>query len=522
MEKDLKREGLIPGLTTVPETIEAKVAVGSAWSLASVGVTLIASLAATPFVLRGLGPEAYGVYSIVQVMIGYLAVADIGMGDASTRFAAASFARGERQEEASAIWTSLVIEAIVALPLVAAVILFAKPIVVHALRLPPDLQQAAAAALSVAALGFLAKNAATVFNTPQMVRLRFRSVALINTVCGVLQIGLVPLVIWLGGGLVGAVVVVASANALNLILHFQRARVLLPELARPAPRRVLARPMLRFGVALVVSAFVITLLTQTEKLFLARFDSARAVAYYAVAFTLATIVAIIPRAVKGALFPAFSQLEGSAVDRLYGQAIRHLSLVVAPIAVAMCLIAEPFLRIWAGAEYARHSLWPFYVLLAGNAVGALAHVPTVLLKGQGRADVIARIQLLEVIPFLVTAALFTRWWGAIGAAAAWSLRMILDTGLLFRAASGYAHASISPSPRERVGIATAGALLGAPLLLFVIPNLSIPIRVAAAVTTLVAYCAVAWTSVLTIGERNRLLALVETTWRRPANNRIGV
>ena len=188
----------------------------------------------------------------------------------------------------------------------------------------------------------------------------------------------------------------------------------------------------------------------------------------------------------------------------------------------MCLIAEPFLRIWAGAEYARHSLWPFYVLLAGNAVGALAHVPTVLLKGQGRADVIARIQLLEVIPFLVTAALFTRWWGAIGAAAAWSLRMILDTGLLFRAASGYAHASISPSPRERVGIATAGALLGAPLLLFVIPNLSIPIRVAAAVTTLVAYCAVAWTSVLTIGERNRLLALVETTWRRPANNRIGV
>ena len=513
----------ITGAATVPESIETKVAVGSVWSLASVGVTLVASLIATPFVLRGLGPEAYGVYAIVQVMIGYLAVADIGMGDASTRFAAAAFARGERHEEASALWTSLVIEAIVALPLVLVVGLFAKPIVVHAFRLPSYLENAAAAALAIAALGFLAKNAATVFNTPQMVRLRFRSVAVINTVCGVLQIGLVPVVIWMGGGLVSAVVVIAAANTLNLLLHLQQARVLLPEVTHPAPRRDLFRPMLRFGIALVVSAFVITLLTQTEKLFLARFDSARAVAYYAVAYTLATIVAIIPRAVKGALFPAFSQLEGSAVDRLYARAVRSLSLVIAPVAVVMCLIAEPFLRIWAGAEYARYSLWPFYVLLAGNAVGALAHVPTVLLKGLGRADVIARLQILEIVPFLVSAALFTRWWGALGAAAAWSLRMILDTALLFRVASRYAHISIDTSPRERIGIASAAALLGAPLLLLALPDPSIPVRVAVAVMTLIAYCAVAWRSLLTIGELSRLIEMAEALmWRRPANNRLGV
>jgi O-antigen/teichoic acid export membrane protein len=514
---------LATGDASIPDKIEEKVALGSMWSLASVGVTLLASLIATPFVLRGLGPEAYGVYAIVQVMIGYLAVADIGMGDASTRFAAGAFARGERQGEASALWTSLVIEAIVALPLVAIVVVFAKPIVVHGLKLPAYLQNAAAAALAVAAIGFLAKNAATVFNTPQMVRLRFHSVAVINSVTGVLQIALVPVVIWMGGGLVSAVVVIAAGNTLNLLLHFQQARVLLPEVIHPTPRRELFKPMLRFGIALVVSAFVITLLTQTEKLFLARFDSARAVAYYAVAYTLATIVAIIPRAVKGALFPAFSQLEGEAVDRLYARAVRSLSLVIAPIAVAMCLIAEPFLRLWAGAEYARYSLWPFYILLAGNVVGALAHIPTVLLKGLGRADVIARLQLLEIVPFLVSAALFTHWWGALGAATAWSLRMIFDTALLFRVASRYAHISISPSPRERIGIASAVALLSASLLLFALPDPSIPTRVAVAVATLIAYCAVAWRSLLTIGERSRLIAMAEALmWRRPANNRLGV
>jgi hypothetical protein len=168
-------------------------------------------------------------------------------------------------------------------------------------------------------------------------------------------------------------------------------------------------------------------------------------------------------------------------------------------------------------------LWPFYVLLAGNAVGALGHVPTVLLKGLGRADVIARLQILEIVPFLVSAALFTHWWGPIGAAAAWSLRMILDTALLFRVASRYSHLSINPSAREKIGIASAGALLGVPLLLFVLPDPPIPIRVAVAVMTLIAYCAVAWRSILTSGERSRLITIVETfMWRRAANNGLGV
>src|SRR5439155_23436934 len=114
--------------------------------------------------------------------------------------------------------------------------------------------------------------------------------------------------------------------------------------------------------------------------------------------------------------------------------------------------------------YAPSSMLPFFWLRAGNAVGALAHVQTVLLKGLGRADVIARLQILEIVPFLVSAALFTRWWDALGAAAAWSFRMNLDTALLFRVASRYAHIYIDTSPRERIGIASAAALLGAPLL----------------------------------------------------------
>src|SRR5438270_5493921 len=64
---------------------------GSLWTLGGQGVTILAAFVATPFVIRLLGAEQYGVLSLINVMIGYLAFADMGMGMASTRFGGEAF-----------------------------------------------------------------------------------------------------------------------------------------------------------------------------------------------------------------------------------------------------------------------------------------------------------------------------------------------------------------------------------------------------------------------------------------------
>src|SRR2546430_550163 len=65
-----------PGLTT-------RVVHSSFLNLGGQGVTMVATLVATPFVIRLLGPASYGVLALIHVLIGYLSVADLGMGTAS-------------------------------------------------------------------------------------------------------------------------------------------------------------------------------------------------------------------------------------------------------------------------------------------------------------------------------------------------------------------------------------------------------------------------------------------------------
>jgi hypothetical protein len=76
----------LPLAAQQPAGMTRRVVGGSLWSAGGQGVTLLASLVATPFVLRLLGAEGYGVLALINVLIGYLAFTGIGVGAASTGF----------------------------------------------------------------------------------------------------------------------------------------------------------------------------------------------------------------------------------------------------------------------------------------------------------------------------------------------------------------------------------------------------------------------------------------------------
>src|SRR5437588_5759254 len=123
--------------------LTSRVVHGSFLHLGGQLITMVATFIATPFTIRLLGPASYGVLAFVHVLIGYLAVADMGMGMASTRFGSVAHARGDADGEAAAIWSSLVLAIIPAAPIALALALGARLLVEHALRLPPYLQPAA-------------------------------------------------------------------------------------------------------------------------------------------------------------------------------------------------------------------------------------------------------------------------------------------------------------------------------------------------------------------------------------------
>ncbi len=70
----------------------------------------LAGLTATPFLIRGLGLEAFGIFSLALVVLGYLGLFDLGLGAATTKYVAESMATGDRQRLTSLVWTSMAVQ----------------------------------------------------------------------------------------------------------------------------------------------------------------------------------------------------------------------------------------------------------------------------------------------------------------------------------------------------------------------------------------------------------------------------
>ena len=499
---------LVPGTAG----LTSKVVRGSLWTLTGQGLAVSASLISTPFVIRLLGAESYGLLALVSLVIGYLAFSDLGMGLASTRFGSEAYARGEPLGESKIIWTSLLIAVVPALIMVLMLNVAALPLVRYILRVPSYLDQTAILALRIASIGFFAKIVSSVLNTSLIVRLRMDLVTTINTSTFLIQAVLVPLVLFAGGGLLSAISVVTAVSISVAVLFALSSIWFLPSMLRPRVDTRLIKPLLSFGGAAVLSLIAVLVLVNGEKILLTRYASVTTLAYYSVAFTLAMVLTQVPGALTQSLLPAFSGLQAVSNDgslrQLYIRALRGTLLWVAPATVLMCVIARPFLTIWAGPDFGRESTVPFYILSAGLVVNIMAFVPYTLLISLGRTGLIAKIHYIEVVPYLILAALLTRSFGAIGAAAAWSFRAAVTSTVFFMIARRFAGLRIPLLPITPWAFLISISALVLPVLILGVVSHSQVLRISVALGSLAAYAILVWSKVLIAEERAWVLALV--------------
>src|SRR3954447_738706 len=346
----------IPDVETAAATgadpsMRGAVARGALWALGGQGAVLIATLIATPFLIRLLGASQYGLWALLQSALLILTLGDFGMGVTSTRFASERHAHNDSRGEVAVVFTAIAISAAFTGIAALAVIAAAPLIVDQVLHLHGSLRDDGLTALRLVCVAAVAYGVAGTISTPQQVRLRWGSLTVATTGPRVLQIALAPLVLVItNGGVVSlavlATVVAALAAGLNgaVAFHFQ------PRLRRPRISREAAGALLRFGGGLTLAALAYIPLSTAERFLLAHFHSTTEVAYYAAAATLGALLLTIPHSLSQVLLPALARLTsaGRTEDhrRLYDQSLKGLFLVTVPAALGLAFVARPFLNLW--------------------------------------------------------------------------------------------------------------------------------------------------------------------------------
>jgi O-antigen/teichoic acid export membrane protein len=434
------------------------------------------------------------------------------MATASTKFAAERYAQRDADGEATTVWTALVTTTVFTSAIAAAAGIAAPVLMSHVLRVHGHLFSLGVLTFRLVCIATVAYAVSNIVNTPQQVRLRWRTVTLGTSGPLVVQIAATPLALAAtAGGIAVAGVLLVAACAASAALNFIAAARLQPRLLRPRFAIRTLRPMLKYGGALALAGFASIPLVTAERLFLAHFHSPAAVADYAVAASLGSLLAVIPAAVAQPLFSALTRLlsQGRRDEHrsLYDQTLKGAFLLVSPAAFVIAFLAQPFLTLWAGPRYGVHSVVPLYLILVGFWFTTIAYVPLTQLLASGATSTVLVVHAAELAPYLGFAAAMTAAAGPIGAAAAWSFRSVVDGVVWFAVARRRYHLPWRPTPtrglRSLVGLSSLGLALSALSLL----TSSLPTRVGWSVIVLLLYTFITWRAILSPHERLGLVTL---------------
>jgi O-antigen/teichoic acid export membrane protein len=254
---------------------------------------------------------------------------------------------------------------------------------------------------------------------------RYDVTARLSTLKMSLQIAVVGAVLALGGGLTA----VFAGLALTLVVScwlVRRAAVRVygpPTGEVPAGARV---EMRRYLVAVSTVAVLDAIVwDRSEVFFLGLWGDARDIAFYSLAFGLATRAMIVPEIAAGALLPAFAALHGvgrrADFEDVYRTALRYVALAGALVTALVAALAPGIVVLLYGEPYR-----PAAGLLTALVGIALVSLPAV---GDRRSAVAAT--LVAAVLNLALAAWLVRAHGTAGAVVANAAGQLLATAWVF-------------------------------------------------------------------------------------------
>jgi O-antigen/teichoic acid export membrane protein len=403
----------------------------------SVGLAapVMLALLCIPPLIKGLGMPAFGLLTLVWVVLGYFSIFDLGIGRALTLAVSSKRATGDTANIRPLVKAGLGLTLLLGAA-GGGLLALAAP---HLARLmsPADatlMAEAQSALYAVAAVLPFVTTTAALRGVLEAYD-RFDITSAIRLGMGFITYGGPLLVLQFTPGLVPVVVFLACGRGVTWLIHLVYVRRVVPVVQGASQRITVAelRPLLVSGGWMTVSNIVSPLMSYLDRFVVAYIVGAGLTAYYTTPYEAISRLTMIPEAVLGVLFPALGAAMATDRERakqLYGQSLRVLLAVMVPVATALVAFAHPLLSAWIDADFARQSFLAMQWLAVGVSVNCVARVTFTVIQSQNRADVTAKLHLIELPCFLLLLFWLTHSLGIAGAAMAWCIRACVDFAML--------------------------------------------------------------------------------------------
>ncbi len=396
---------------------------------------MLVGVATIPFIIRGLGPNGYGILSIAFVILGYFSMFDLGLSRATVKFVALNLNPDKMHKVPELVWTSLGL--LVALGLVggAAAAAFVPLAATGLLKMPPSFVGDAKASLFLlcASMPVILGNDALrgVLEATQ----RFDLVNLVKVPGSICFYLLAALAIPLGIKVPGIVIILISVRFITACVYLVMCCRAIPGLVTGFRfSREAVRPLASFGGWIMISNVTGPILGNLERFLIASVLSVGALAYYSAPCDLVGKIIIFPASIAPTLFPYFSYHSGgskSEVSAVSSRSIKYLLLLMTPLTAVFVFFARDILKMLLGPQFADQSTAVMQLISMMFFLNAFAYIPYTSVQALGRPDLKAILDLVSLPAYAVSCWFLLHHMGITGAALSRLLVTILDTAGLY-------------------------------------------------------------------------------------------
>lgn len=431
-----------------------RVAGNAAWNVGGQLVSLGVGLLALPLLLHELGAARLGVFTLALGLIGFSGLFDLGLGRALTQTVSSALGQGRSPTQVAAlVWRVIGMLAWFGVFWLVALWLAAPFIVDKVFSLA-----GAIASETVFGVRMLALSTPFVLSAVGAMGAleglqQFRLLSLWRMPMSVLQFGLPVATAFVVPDVGWVIAALAATRVVWMILWLSQLQRLLPRMAGVTASREDLRHALHFGGWLSVSNIIGPLMVYADRFYLASVFPPATVAYYTVPFDTAYRATSLPQTAVNAMFPALaeSQSRQETSARLLAHSIRAVVVLMLPATLLIAVFANPLLVLWLNTSFAGSATPVLQLLLIGVFLNSAAYLPYALLQAHGRADLTAKLHLLELPVFVMLLVAGVHLFGIAGAALAWALRVMLDTTLLY-ATAWWVHSPLRAVLARGVGL----------------------------------------------------------------------
>jgi len=390
---------------------------GWAWP---VGLAIVS----VPYILRILGTDAYGIFSIVSIVAGYLGLLNAPVAMGNVRFMAETYAHKEWSELRKAALGGIVING--ALSLLGASIMFlaANALARKVFAIPPALVSTAVIAFRLAAFSFFLNGVIGALQSVPIAMRRYDIRNQVGLVVGTVNTVAIVLALWLGWGLLGAVIAQVFSSALGLAFFSIVAWRLLHMFPSSDDKSLVSATFLRrlasFSSLLFAGQVTSQIGLQIDRTLVGILLGTSAMAYYTVPTKITERIPGMMYVFTTALYPLSSEAMATnkleELRQLYHEMIRILFWLSAFVAIPLVVLSKEILALWVGPEFMAKSWLVFALLAAGVVWRSSGSVAYQVCNGMGRADINLIASIGTAVFMTVPVLLLAPNWGAPGVA----------------------------------------------------------------------------------------------------------